>query len=81
MRRATVKKIDVQNSTGAAGVRWLDVDDVIQNILGPESAYLRGHQQPDNPPTFARGPDADEESNESTQSVFVQENILSVAGI
>ena len=56
-------------------------DDVIQNILGPESAYLRGHQQPDNPPTFARGPDADEESNESTQSVFVQENILSVAGI
>ena len=81
LRRATVKKLADQNATGATSVRWLPVDEVVKNILGPESAYLRGHQQTDNPPQFASNlENVPDDSNESS-SAFIQDNVLSVAGM
>ena len=78
-----MKKMDRLNSTGAGSVKWLEVDDVVKNILGPESAYLRGHQQPDKPPQFPNGPanDNDDESNQTIPPGFMDDNIFSVAGI
>jgi len=72
--------MDQMSSSGAGSSKWLEVDEVVKNILGPESAYLRGHQQSDNAPTFATVPQATEEDSNQETSSFVQGNIFSVAG-
>ena len=55
MRRATMKKKNEGNQTGAAGQTLTQLDNIILDVIGQDSSYLQGLHQRDDPPVFASG--------------------------
>jgi hypothetical protein len=69
--RATKKKKDKADSTGQAPPNYTELDEIILDIIGKDSAAMQGLGQEDDGPSFT-GPTnmSDSILNFTTQSIF-----------
>jgi hypothetical protein len=67
LKRGTMRKVDEGRKTGAAGQKLSALDDMVLNIIGRDSVYLKGLEQPDDPPILS--PES-EDTHSATNFVF-----------
>jgi len=47
LRRNTLKRYDQEKKTGASGSKWTDIDEIVMDIEGRDSANVNGTNIPD----------------------------------
>lgn len=80
LRRGTVRVKDADVDSGAGGQQWTELDRIVEGILGPDSAYLGGMKNPDNPPQFPSNDSQVNPDDETSDIGFIEDEVLSIAG-